>query len=257
MKKIAVSILCVLILFMAYISLRYISFNDSAINVEPLTAKQELVSLNIIREDVNDDDYVSRTECLKAVLKIIGMTENVIDLHDTSEHSMGIDSFYYLQNEEKDGYGDHTAVVFSQVEFYNIDYNDVDNVSEKGEGQIAYGIKVKPYQQKIFEGGRNVKLNEAVAFIERCLGPSDINKYLMYKKGLKNGILSKKDSFYTILGEKEIKYKDLYIVLFRFLHSIRYKYIDTYEFADKDSMEKYFPNIDKSGTVRYIDWLNT
>lgn len=267
---------CIVILCLVYVGLRYISFNDTAVTIAPKYAKEVLIKHNILGDNVSDDNFVTRADCLIYVMNIIGANEEMNECYKNIDwYSIGFFRNFYDEGYEEDLY-------YLKEEYYNdligyclMSQTDFGECSDKNENesqikeyrdlasiemtsdQIAYGKKVDK-TWRMFKGDENVKLNEAIAFIVRCLEPSTTNKYLMYKEALKKGIISKKDSFYTLLGENKLQYKDLYTLLYRLMNSKRYKYIEYVSDSSDDlgrDGEMWYPNIDKVESITYIEWL--
>lgn len=196
--------------------------------------KDVLIRLNIINENYFlNTDTVTREECIVAIMRVIGVTDEEIDKLNGSD-----------------------LISFADTDVYSyIGCADL--------AQIAYGEEcIVNYQTPrnshtlrntdfFFFPDRLATMKETIAFMIRCLeetSSSDIN--YTFERAKDYGILDNEDSFIN-KADFPISQSDFCILLERFLREKRYKY-----FSRENDIFKMEGNIDEKRSISYFDMLS-
>ena len=224
MKKIVI----VLTMFMSLIC---VSVNAENVNVN----KNILSQLNIINENTfENENAVTREECLTAIIKTLGATDDAINMADGSHVVCFVDAGFYSYI--GCAYITHIAYGEEQV----VDYPTF---------RTSHTRKNTDY---FLFPKRKVTVKEVLAYMVRCLEESkeniDIN--ITYEKSKEYGLINENDIF-TQNPDMEISKNDFYTLLERLLNQKRYKYFEIVNGYFK--MSGY---VDEERSMTYLEFLS-
>lgn len=196
--------------------------------------KSTLLQFNIIDESYfSNANTVSREECIVAIMRVIGVTDEEI------EKLNGDDLICFADTD--------TFSYFGCARLGNIAYGE-ECVVNYPTHRTSHTLK---NTDTFFFPKRAVTVKETVAFMVRCLeeiSKGDIN--YTFEEAKDYGILNEKDSF-IINADLPISQNDFYILLERFLQQKRYKY-----YGRENNIFSMAGNIDKYRSMSYFDMLN-
>lgn len=196
--------------------------------------KNTLLQLNIIDESYfSNANVVSREECIVAIMRVIGATDEEI------EKLNGGDLICFADTAPFSYFGCAWLGKIAYGEECVIDYPT---------HRTSHTLK---NTDLFFFPERAVTVKETIAFMVRCLeenNRSDINDTF---EGAKDyGILNTKDSFINN-ADLPINQNDFYILLGRLLQQKRYKY-----YGRENNIFSMAGNIDEYRSMSYFDMLN-
>jgi len=218
--------------------------------------KDTLIQLNILNEKgFLNPDAITRGECLIAIMRVIGVTDEEVALLNGSDVISFVDTntFSYF------GCADWSRIAYGE-EF------EVDNSSfHRGGGGPPPGKNRIVYY---FFPNREVTLNECLAFMVRCLEqsvvnaetPDDANKNLdvTFEKAKEYGLINDEDEF-VLNSDSTVNQDDFCVLLGRLLEQKRYKYYErkTYIFNGKERSEfRWDGYVDENRSMTYHEMLN-
>lgn len=192
-----------------------------------------LEELGIIDDASISFNPVTREECLVAVLRVIGVTDDYISTLGGADYITFADtssySYFGIAFFNKIAYGEEIVVDFpterTRHTFKNTDY--------------------------FFFPHKNATINECLAFMVRCLiddKNDDLNSVIINAKTI--GLINEKDSFINKL-DSELEKCDFIILLERFLQQRRFRYFDKLESVDGMKLVA-----DSERRKTYLDFLN-
>ena len=178
----------------------------------------ELLNVGVI-DNINDSrTYVSREECIKSILRIIGVNDEMAQ------------KYTYL-NDENGGFCDInycTDISKGYINFAKIN-------------GLAFGTYDKTNDCTFFYPKKAVSLNDCLTFMLRCLDNSEKISDVL-SSATENGIIKSNDYF--------LNYQGYYNLLFRMLNSKRYCFVKT-----SSDMKTVFIEKDKDRNITYFEYL--
>ncbi|NLM50538.1 MAG: hypothetical protein GX196_06265 [Clostridiaceae bacterium] len=227
---------CLLLLLVLFINIPVSSIANSneTVNTE-LFYKYKLIDM----EGFENNDTVTRYECLVTIMKAIGVTE------DIAIGGSGILASCFGEPSERaffDGDGIGPGVDFVKYSYKITGYIDLAFYYYIAEGEFIGN-------RRYFYFDRPVTAKEAAAFMVRCLKGKDLgdlNKTFEIAKEM--GLIKEEDVFYTN-GDDFITPDYFLIMLQRFLNQPRYKYFD------EDLYLHY--GIDSERSMTYLQYLQS
>lgn len=186
----------------------------------------ELLNVGLI-DNINDSrTYVSREECIKSVLRIIGVNDEMVQ------------KYTYL-NDENGGFCDInycTDISKGYINFAKIN-------------GLAFGTYDKINDCSFFCPKKAVSLNDCLSFMLRCLDNSEkiYDENTLLSNATENGIIKSNDYF---LDYYFLNYHSYYNLLYRMLNCKRYCFVKT-----SSDMKTVFIEKDKYRNVTYFEYL--
>lgn len=183
----------------------------------------ELLNVGVI-DNINDSrTYVSREECIKSILRIIGVNDEMAQ------------KYTYLNDE-------------------NGDFCDINYCTDISKGYInfakinglAFGTYDKTNDCTFFYPKKAVSLNDCLTFMLRCLDNSEKISDVL-SSATENGIIKSNDYF---LDYYFLNYQGYYNLLFRMLNSKIYCFVKT-----SSDMKTVFIEKDKDRNITYFEYL--
>ena len=183
----------------------------------------ELLNVGVI-DNINDSrTYVSREECIKSILRIIGVNDEMAQ------------KYTYL-NDENGGFCDInycTDISKGYINFAKIN-------------GLAFGTYDKTNDCTFFYPKKAVSLNDCLTFMLRCLDNSEKTSDVL-SSATENGIIKSNDYF---LDYYFLNYQGYYNLLFRMLNSKIYCFVKT-----SSDMKTVFIEKDKDRNITYFEYL--
>jgi hypothetical protein len=186
----------------------------------------ELEKYKIIDENSFQGDEVTRGECIVAIMKTVGVDEGVVKIYETSD-------YYRPRFTEQLSWTE--PFVFIRGYLLAAGYNDI--AFGEGEGEI-----------KTFNADKIATVQEALAFMARCLGCDSKDLSETFQKVVDEGLVLETDSFYKA-PESPLTKEVFCILLYRMLYHPCYLYFDASVTFGKDVF------ISEDPSMRYIDVL--
>lgn len=186
----------------------------------------ELLNVGVI-DNINDSrTYVSREECIKSVLRIIGVNDEIAK------------EYTYL-SDKNDGFCDInycTDISKGYINFAKIN-------------GLAFGTYDKTNDCSFFYPKKAVSLNDCLSFMSRCLDNSAkiSDETTLLSSATENGIIKSDDYF---LDYYFLNYRSYYNLLFRMLNSKRYCFVKT-----SSGMKTVFIEKDMDRNITYFEYL--
>lgn len=170
------------------------------------SALSVLMHLNILSEsELYRTDTVTREECLVAIIRVIGATD------ETIENLNGADVI---------SFADTTSFsYFECARLSGIAYGEECEVEYPTE-RTMHTLKNTDF---FFFPERAVTVKECLAFMNRCLQSEKIDFDLTVEKAKDNGLINDRDSFIKN-PDDYISHDDFFVLLERLLQEKRYKY---------------------------------
>ena len=185
----------------------------------------ELLNVGVI-DNINDSrTYVSREECIKSILRIIGVNDEMAQ------------KYTYL-NDENGGFCDInycTDISKGYINFAKIN-------------GLAFGTYDKTNDCTFFYPKKAVSLNDCLTFMLRCLDNSEKISDVL-SSATENGIIKSNDYF---LDYYFLNYQGYYNLLFRMLNSKIYCFVKT-----SSDMKTVFIEKDKDRNITYFQYLKS
>ena len=224
MKKMIITI----ILIMCFL----VNINVYADNSDVSVYKDELIRLNILDEDdFSNSDTITRGDCLIAIIRAIGITDNDISRFDGADFMPFVDtaSFSYF------GYAYMAEIAYGEK--CVVDY------------PTYRSTHMRTNWDYFFFPERAVTVKETLAFMVRCL-EKERNESLEYaiEKAEEYGLIKDNDTFID-KSDSTLSQDDFYVLLNRFLQQKRYKYYDS---LGSVGIEVYF---DEDRSISYFEML--
>ncbi|MBE7011372.1 MAG: hypothetical protein E7415_01715 [Ruminococcaceae bacterium] len=198
--------------------------------IESDVTEHDLIKFGILDEDsFLNDDTITREECLIAIMRVIGLTDNDVNMMD------GADCYAF------------------------VDVGPFTYIGCAWESRIAYGIECivdfPTYRSShtgkntdyFFFSDRDATITEALAFMIRCLEKDEIDLDMAIEKAYQYGLLRTEDVFSEHLDSK-INQRDFSILLDRLLQQKRCKYYEAWHGIGH--------KIDEERSISYIDMHN-
>lgn len=183
----------------------------------------ELLSVGVI-DNINDSrTYVSREDCIKSILRIIGVNDEMAQ------------KYTYL-NDENGGFCDINYCTDISKGYINF---------AKVNG-LAFGTYDKTNDCSFFYPKKAVSLNDCLTFMLRCLDNSEKISDVL-SSATENGIIKSNDYF---LDYYFLNYQGYYNLLFRMLNSKIYCFVKT-----SSDMKTVFIEKDKDRNITYFEYL--
>lgn len=183
----------------------------------------ELLNVGVI-DNINDSrTYVSGEECIKSVLRIIGVNDEIAK------------EYTYL-SDKNDGFCDInycTDISKGYINFAKIN-------------GLAFGTYDKTNDCTFFYPKKAVSLNDCLTFMLRCLDNSEKISDVL-SSATENGIIKSNDYF---LDYYFLNYQGYYNLLFRMLNSKIYCFVKT-----SSDMKTVFIEKDKDRNITYFEYL--
>ncbi len=183
----------------------------------------ELLNVGVI-DNINDSrTYVSREECIKSILRIIGVNDEMAQ------------KYTYL-NDENGGFCDInycTDISKGYINFAKIN-------------GLAFGTYDKTNDCTFFYPKKAVSLNDCLTFMLRCLDNSEKISDVL-SSATENGIIKSNDYF---LDYYFLNYQGYYNLLFRMLNSKIYCFVKT-----SSDMKTVFIEKDMDRNITYFEYL--
>ncbi len=210
--------------------------------------QQTLQKHDILEEDSNIKNKVTRSECIEAVMKVLGANKEANE--DFFQQDVEYTIYQDIIDDENFGY--------IQTSFF------MDISCGRAKTQKWQGEKVR---ELYFCPDEKVTLKEACAFIVRSLEQYSIQDILYddevkpsslrktYKRAKELGIIQSTDSFYSILGGRKITYEDLSVLLYRMLNQPRYWYIEK-SMSEWASFPSWNYKTDEDRSMTYREFLD-
>ena len=177
-----------------FILLLLFSTNTIYCNTNSESIKNTLNHYNILY-----NNYVSRTQCVVSIMRILGMTDSAADrICDRDIENPIFEDILGIKTEE--GY-----------------------IILAGEKELVSGYGYRYY--RTFCPNRSVTLKECVAIMVRCLSENPGNLEESYKKAEEIGLISKDDIFYD-KGDEFLEKENFHILLYRMINQKRCKYFE-------------------------------
>jgi len=222
----------------------------SVFAADDLLGRETLEQLNIIdANSFEDSETITRFECIVAIMKAIGATEKTIEYRLIIE--FGADWWMpFLPPGAYEWDSDDEEKLYYYEKYYNAEMRYTMNYFELAlmtgivHGKIIDG-------EKCFDGDNIVTTKEALAFITRCLKPTDINNSNLdetFKRSVDLGIIKESDAFYKN-SDNPIKPDELIVLLQRFLPQKRWIYLP----EEIEDFDFYFK--DKEESMTYLEYL--
>lgn len=204
------------------------AYNDST-----ASAKEVLAELNIIDENYfSNSNVITREECLIAVMRVIGLTDEDVEKLNGADLISFADTgaFTYF------GCADLSGIAYGEECI-------VDYPTER----TRHTLKNTDF---FFFPNRVVTVEETLAFMVRCLGANnDEDIQNIVEKAKEYALINSEDIFIKDVGSA-ISQDDFYILLDRLLHQRRYKYYERLD--DGFRMDG---NIDEERSMTYLEFL--
>ena len=185
----------------------------------------ELLNVGVI-DNINDSrTYVSREDCIKSVLRTIGVNDEMAQ------------KYTYL-NDENGGFCDInycTDISKGYINFAKIN-------------GLAFGTYDKTNDCTFFYPKKAVSLNDCLTFMLRCLDNSEKISDVL-SSATENGIIKSNDYF---LDYYFLNYQGYYNLLFRMLNSKIYCFVKT-----SSDMKTVFIEKDKDRNITYFQYLKS
>mgnify|MGYP000739223772 FL=1 len=183
----------------------------------------ELLNVGVI-DNINDSrTYVSREDCIKSVLRTIGVNDEIAQ------------KYTYLKD-ENGGFCDInycTDISKGYINFAKIN-------------GLAFGTYDKTNDCTFFYPKKAVSLNDCLTFMLRCLDNSEKISDVL-SGATENGIIKSNDYF---LDYYFLNYQGYYNLLFRMLNSKIYCFVKT-----SSDMKTVFIEKDKDRNITYFEYL--
>lgn len=191
-----------------------------------------LIQLNIIDENYfSNSDTVTREECLVAIMRVIGASDEEIEKLNGADiiSFVDTDSFSYFECAWLSGiaYGEECVVDYPTH-------------------RTSHTLKNTDF---FFFPERAATVKETLAFMVRCLEADKIDIDVAFEKAKEYGLVKAEDSFIQEL-DSAINPNEFCTLLERFMQQKRYKYYDR---VDNDFRPD--GNIDEERSVSYLDML--
>lgn len=186
----------------------------------------ELLNVGVI-DNINDSrTYISREECIKSVLRVIGVNDEIAQ------------KYTYL-SDKNDGFCDInycTDISKGYINFAKIN-------------GLAFGTYDKTNDCSFFYPKKAVSLNDCLSFMLRCLDNSAkiSDETTLLSSATENGIIKSNDYF---LDYYFLNYQGCYNLLFRMLNSKRYCFVKT-----SSDMKTVFIEKDEDRSITYFEYL--
>ena len=185
----------------------------------------ELLNVGVI-DNINDSrTYVSREDCIKSVLRTIGVNDEIAQ------------KYTYLKD-ENGGFCDInycTDISKGYINFAKIN-------------GLAFGTYDKTNDCTFFYPKKAVSLNDCLTFMLRCLDNSEKISDVL-SGATENGIIKSNDYF---LDYYFLNYQGYYNLLFRMLNSKIYCFVKT-----SSDMKTVFIEKDKDRNITYFQYLKS
>lgn len=183
----------------------------------------ELLNVGVI-DNINDSrTYVSREECIKSVLRIIGVNDEIAkEYTHLSDENGGFCDINYCTDISK-GY-----INFAKI------------------NGLAFGTYDKTNDCTFFYPKKAVSLNDCLTFMLRCLDNSEKISDVL-SSATENGIIKSNDYF---LDYYFLNYQGYYNLLFRMLNSKIYCFVKT-----SSDMKTVFIEKDMDRNITYFEYL--
>lgn len=195
--------------------------------------KDMLTELNIVNENYfSNQDTVTRAECLVAIMRAIGVTDEDIEELNGADLTGFVDTFPYSY------FGCAYLAKIAYGEECIVDYETY---------RTSHTLKNTDI---FFFPDRSVTVKETLAFMVRCLEEND-EKDLAYsiEKAKEYGLIYSEDTFSNEI-DSTMRQDDFYVLLDRFLHQKRYKYYGRVN--NEFRMDGY---IDEEQSTTYLEFL--
>lgn len=199
---------------------------------EPLEIKDMLVKLNILDENgFSDLDTITRGECLIAIMRVIGATDEEIGKLSGADFEPFADTAPYSY------FGCAAAGKIAYGEEWVVEYPT---------HRTAHALKNTDF---FFFPDRTVTAKECLAFMIRCLLSDQTDYDLTIENAKEIGLINVKDRFIQA-PDSPIGQDDFFVLLERLLRKNRYKY-----YGRVNGVFKTEGNIDEARSVSYIEML--
>ena len=241
------TIYLILLFLIFYISIPKISIADENFMLKKII-NTDIYNKLIGNEGFESTDTVTRYECVTAIMKAIGATEDI---------ARDIKGFFYdsysgvlLKPERSFFDGDGKGPDFDFVKYYSKETGYISLAFYYG---IAKGEIIGNHRYFYFD--RPVTAKETAAFMMRCLrGPDlgDLNETFAMAK--ESGLIKEEDVFYGD-GDSLIAPDNFCIMLQRFLNQPRYLYFDEELYFVPDSSAGI--QVDRERSITYLQYLQS
>lgn len=197
-----------------------------------LEIKTTLIQLNILDESgFSNSDTITREECLIAIMRVIGATDEGI------EKLNGNDFIAFADTEAFSYFGCAYASGIAYGEECAVDYPTE---------RTSHTLKNTDF---FFFPKRAITVKECLAFMIRCLqsDKTDFDLILEEAKGI--GLINDKDDFIQN-PNSIISQDDLYVLLGRMLQQKRYKY-----YSKENNGFNMNESVDEEKSMTYLEFL--
>lgn len=206
--------------------------NVCADNSAVSETKDMLIRLNVLNESgFSDPDIITREECLVAIMRVIGVTDEEI------EKLNGADVISFADTESFSYFGCAWLGGIAYGEECVVEY-----LTER----TAHTLKNTDF---FFFPERAVTTKECLAFMIRCLQSDKTDFDLTLEKARDNGLINDKDDFIEN-PDSAISRDDFLVLLGRMLQQRRYKY-----YSRENSSFRMDGNIDEERSMTYLEFL--
>ena len=197
-----------------------------------LESRTTLIQLNILDESgFSNPDAITREECLVAIMRVIGVTDEEIEKLNGADliSFADTDAFSYF------GCADLAGIAYGEECV-------VDYPTER----TSHTLKNTDF---FFFPKRAITTKECLAFMIRCLQSDKTDFDLTLEKAKDNGLINDKDDFIQN-PNSIISQDDFFVLLGRMLQQKRYKY-----YARENNRFNMNGNIDEEKSMTYLEFL--
>lgn len=197
-----------------------------------LEIRTTLVQLNILDESgFSNSDAITREECLVAIMRVIGVTDEKI------EKLNGADLVSFADTESFSYFGCACLSGIAYGEECVVDYPTE---------RTSHTLKNTDF---FFFPERAITTKECLAFMIRCLQSDKTDFDLTLEKAKDLGLINDKDDFIQN-PNSIISQDDFFVLLGRMLQQKRYKY-----YARENNRFNMNGNIDEEKSMTYLEFL--
>ncbi len=244
MKNKLLLLLVIIIIFIALLSQLGVFITPvNKHNIE--YAKEECRNFNLLNN--YNEKYVTREEFLEAILRVIGLNDNLISLY--SELLNGTFPTSDFQEEP------YKSEDFDDI----IQYYVLCDIAQQNNIMQAYFSQNGEFNEYRYKGKELISLHDAVVMMQACISDVDTYKGMFEKKSLqhykllidahRDGILNGTDMGYWSFVDTKLSRDELCILLSRMLDQKRYHYI-----LDVDNAKETV-RIDQNREITYKEFL--
>lgn len=200
MKRALLIFLLILCSFQIHLRIGVLAVNKDCGYIQPLKEYSIIQGIG----------KINRAECVVMLCRLAGFTDDMA-------YEYRWRGYYLPPFLDVESLYEYSGYIFKARD------EDIINGRKLGEYDYFSSTPENPVMIPYFEPEEYVTYDEAIAFIMRCLEPSEMELASTYNRAKEIGLISEKDTFYSKHNEPVV-FEDMCLLLYRMLDQNCYKY---------------------------------